>query len=126
MKTHKAAELLNQLARILKEAPNEEIETLRIGTTMGRELSKDEIALNVSSLLALSKIKKNTWKDFIDDNKWPIEVKDRDSSRNLIGKIFQHLENHPDALKDFQRKTRERSGRASMELMNALSSLLDK
>ena len=126
MKAHKAAELLNQLAKILKEAPNEEIEMLRIGATKVRELSKDEMALNVSTLLALSRIKKSTWKEFINDNNWPIEVKDRDSSRNLIGKVFQHLETHPDALKDFQRKTSERSGRVSTELMNALSSLLDK
>jgi hypothetical protein len=126
MKAYKAAELLNQLAKILKEAPNEEIEMLRIGATKVRELSKDEMALNVSTLLALSRIKKSTWKEFINDNNWPIEVKDRDSSRNLIGKVFQHLETHPDALKDFQRKTNERSGRVSTELMNALSSLLDK
>lgn len=126
MKAHKVAEILNQLARILKESPNEEIELLRIGATKKRELSKDEIALNVSTLLSLSKISKNTWKVFINDNSWPIEVKDRDSSRNLIGKILKYLETHPDALKDLQRKTSKRSGRASTELLNALSSLLDK
>jgi len=126
MKAHKVAELLNQLARILREAPNEEIGLLRIEGKKGTELSKDEIALNISTLLALSKIKKNTWAEFVKDNNWLIEVKNRDSSRNLIGKILKYLETHPDDLKNLQRKTRERSGRASKELLNALSSLLDK
>jgi len=126
MKAHKVANVLNQLAVILREAPNEEIEMLKMGATKVRELSKDEIALNVSTLLSLSRINKNTWKLFISDNNWPIDVKGRDSSRNLIGKILKHLETHPDALKDLQRKTTERSGRASRELLNALSSLLDK
>lgn len=127
MKAHEAARFLAQLAKILREAPNREISELRFSKTRHRaELNTDEIALNVSTLLALSRISKRTWVEFIEENRWPIEVKARDSARNLIGKVLKYLESHPNALEQLHRRTAYRTGRSSKELLDALSSLLGK
>lgn len=126
MKAHTGAKVLNELARILREAPNADISELRLEIYRRRsELTKDEIALNITTLLGLSKVSKRTWADFIRENAWPIDVKDRDSSRNLIGRILRYLDEHPEAQERLKKHTAARAGRASSELQSALSSLLD-
>lgn len=126
MKAHSAAKFLNQLASILHKGPNEQLSQLRMEIGgLSSELTKDEIALNITTLLALSKVSKKTWAEFIKENNWPIEVKYRDSSRNLIGRILRYLDEHPDAQEKLKKATAARGGRASTELLSAFSSLLD-
>ena len=126
MRTHDMAKMLNELARILKSGQNVELKDIVINSkTTYKELNKEEIALNISTLLALSKIKKRTWVSFIEENRWPLEMQHRDSARNLIGKILKYLDGHPNALKKLKNEVASHRGQGSMELLNALSSLLD-
>jgi len=126
VKTHTIAKALNELAIILRSGPNVEIKNLSLKREIEKEeLSKEEIALNISTLLALSKIKKTTWVDFIEENRWPIKIQKRDSSRNLIGKILKYLEGNPDALKKLKNGVSSNRGQGFIELSNALSSLLE-
>ncbi len=126
MKTHDIAKALNQLAKILKKSPNVEMQDFTYyPKTANKELNREEIALNITTLLALSKIKKHTWADFIEENRWPVIIQNRDSSRNLIGKILKYLDGHPNALKKLKNGVASHRGQGSMELLNALSSLLD-
>ncbi len=126
MRTHDMVKTLNQLARILKSGPNVELQDIVINSkTTYKELNKEEIALNITTLLALSKIKKHTWVEFIEENRWPINIQKRDSARNLIGKILKYLDGHPNALKKLKNDVESHRGQGSIELLNALSSLLD-
>ena len=125
MKTHNLAKALEQLAVILKNSPNVELDSFTFKPkTKHKELSKEEIALNITTLLALSKVKKPTWVEFIEENKWPINIQYRDSSRNLIGRILKYLDGNPEAMKTLKNKTSGSKGQASTELLNALSSLM--
>ena len=125
MKTHDIAKALNQLAKILKNSPNVELRDFLFNSkTTYKELNKEEIALNITTLLALSKIKKHKWVQFIEENNWPVNTQNRDSSRNLIGKILKYLDSHPDALKKLKNIASTSRGQSSTELLNALSSLM--
>lgn len=126
MKTHEIAISLNQLAKILKSGPNIDLADFTFKPEKDQEnLSRKEIALNISTLLALSKVKKHTWVEFIEENGWSFEIPPRDSSRNIIGKILKYLDSHPNALKKLNSTSSNERGGASKELLNALSSLMD-
>lgn len=127
MKTHDGAKFLIQLANILKSSPNVEIESFILkGKSKSDEMSTDEIALNIHTLSALSRIKKNRWVEFIKECGWDVAIEHRDSSRNLIGRILTYLESNPDAMEQLKNKTKDNKGKASIELLDALASLLDK
>jgi len=126
MKTYEMAKSLNQLAKILRSGPNIEMVDFTFKPEKNQEnLSREEIALNISTLLALSKVKKHTWVEFVEENRWSLEIPPRDSSRNIIGKILKYLDSHPDALKKLKSASSNERGGASTELLNALSSLMN-
>jgi len=125
MKTHTLAKALIQLARILNAGPNIDLNNLRLEKPDKPE-KKDSlnILVNISTLSALSRIGKREWVSFIEQYDLPIDVKTRDSSRNIIGKILNCLDKAPEAREKLKRTAEEESAQASPELLKALSALM--
>lgn len=125
MKTHELARALRRLAKILKAGPNVQLDKLHYPLTPTSPI-KDSIgiALNLATLSALSRVAKAQWASFIREYNLPIRVDQRDSARNILGRLLGYLEKNPGAVDSLRRQAQAKSGDASPELMKALSIIL--
>lgn len=124
MKSHDLAQALTILARMLKSGPNVEIAQLRFQDMFGGPRSSQELALNLSTLVSLSSVEKSKWADFIREYGFPIEIRPRDGSRDIFGKLCTYLEENPQAQEKLKASATRSTGKSSPELMRALSTLL--
>lgn len=123
MKSHSLANALRTLADILEQGPNTEISNIQM-LNKNENLSSEQIAVNLSTLAALSKIKKFQWVEFINNYNFDIPINTRDSSRNIIGKLLTYLDKHPEAVNLIKRRSfSTKSG--SSALSKAFDILLD-
>lgn len=125
MKTHELANALTQMARALKEAPNMEIGDIRI-LHSEKLLANDgsNIAVNLQTLIDLSNIDRQQWVAFIEENGFEIQIRQRDGSRDILGKLLKHLEKNAEARKKLKDSISSKASKASPELMKAFSTLL--
>ncbi|MEQ8594706.1 MAG: hypothetical protein RIC04_13620 [Parvibaculum sp.] len=123
MKTHEIAKLLMSLARALQSAPNQTLDDLASGGRKRRAPDPDEIPVALGTLVALSDVDKNQWYKLIQENNFPIEIRPRDASRDVLGKLLRFLEQNPEARKKLTKSRVERSS-TSPELARALQFLL--
>ena len=123
MKSHDLAQALNILARTLKSGPNVDLSQLRVQDIFGSRTSQ-QLALNLSTLVSLSNIGKSKWVEFIHEHGFPIEVRPRDASRDIFGKLCTYLEENPQAQEKLKASATRSSSKSSPELMRALSTLL--
>lgn len=126
MNTHELANALRLLAKALKQGPKIEIDDLdQILTIKKRfDLDSDKFKVGLNQFSALSRIDKTKWIDLIEEYKFPIAIRPRDASWDVIGKVLRYLENTPEARAKIKRTIAYDTGKASPELMKALSSLL--
>jgi len=125
MKSHDLAQTLNTLARLLKSGPNVELSQLRFKDMLGTPQRSQELALNLSTLVSLSSVDKSTWLELIKEHNFPIEVRNRDASRDIFGKLCAYLEANPIAQERLKATATRSTGKSSSpELMKALSTLL--
>jgi hypothetical protein len=122
IKTHELASALTALAHILRKLPNQRLEDLELSAPRSR-VDPSTIPVALSTLVSLSDIDKSQWALFIREHGFPIEVRARDASRDVIGKLLRFLESNPDARKKLSATSRTRSA-TSPELMRALDLLL--
>lgn len=125
MKTHDLAKVLSQLVKLLRDGPNVELEHL--GDILARSLGGDisgRIAVNLSTLVELSRIDRKQWRAIISEHGFPIEIRQRDASRDILGKLLRYLEENPSARERLRASVAKRAGQASPELMRALDVLL--
>ena len=120
MKIHYLAKSLKEFADILYQLPDKEISELSNYFKLPNELDTRQVALNLKTLHALSKIKKQEWIKVINDYNFDIVIEARDSARNIIGKILNYLDANPSAIDTLKRKAKETKGKQS-----ALSQALD-
>ena len=131
MHTHELAEALKKLATFLKRGPNIDVSDLSLLLGMSSPVlrsesrSKDDLPIALSALLKLSRVDKNDWIDLIKELGLHIEVRPRDASRDILGKVLKVLESEPDARERLQRRVRNKEAHGSPELARALSSLLN-
>lgn len=123
MKTHTLAKALRTLADIMESIPNTELSDFSL-PKQNSQRTNDEIAVNLKTLASLSKISKKQWIDFIDDYGFSIDIKPRDSARNILGKLFNYLDANPQAVNILKTKPRK-SATKSSTLMQALDVLLE-
>jgi hypothetical protein len=123
VKTHELANSLMILARLLKAGPDTELSEMKF-VDFKSFRSSQEIAVNLGTLIALSNIDKSRWTEFIQEYQFPIEIRARDGSRDVLGKLFSYLEENPDAQERIKSSAAKGSGKASPELMKALNTLL--
>ena len=125
MKTHELANALYQFAKLLKSGPNVQIESLEgIFSNSPLKKSSTNIAVNLATLAALSRITKEEWVKFVDEYGISITYRPRDSSRDILGKLLGYFEKNPDAIESLRIKTITKPSDASPELMKAFSILL--
>jgi len=130
MHTHEFADALKKLAIFLKRAPDVDMADMSMLFGMSAHISraesrsKDDLPIALSALLKLSRIDKNEWLELIKDLGLQIEVRPRDASRDILGKVLKILESEPDARDRLQRRVRNKEAHGSPELARALSSLL--
>jgi hypothetical protein len=125
MKTHAVAHFLQELAEALLECPDVEIKSIR--DFIKREpvrLQANEIKIGLSHLVALSRVDRRQWMSLIDEYRFPIDVRSRDASRDILGKLLRYLEQNAEARERLSRGTSAESGKASPELLRALKVLL--
>ncbi len=134
MKAHQFASGLQALADLLKSGPNVEIENLSLITASHHrnEASdkssnrKADLPIALSALLSLSRIDKVEWLNLISELNLPVEIRPRDASRDILGKVLRVLERDPEARLQLSRKVKGKEAAASPELARALSSLLSE
>lgn len=126
MKTHELAKGLEQLAEFLRSQRNIELRQLSAAANRQKELGTSDIAVNLSTLAALSRIDKQQWLKFIYEYGLPIDVRPRDASRDLIGKVLRYLDENKSAQKKLLSKSRRGEQQVSPELMKALDVLLSR
>lgn len=126
MKTHSLAKALEQLAEILRAGPNVELSELDDEVRWKKQkLHPDEIEIGVVQLAALSQVDKQDWVDLIERHDFPIEVKPRDGSRNIVGKLMSHLDKNPNDLTQLSGdSSKSEKSSSSPELSKALDILL--
>jgi hypothetical protein len=125
MKTHQVATALEQLARILRQGPNVTLETTRLQTKKEQaELSLGGMAVNLSTLASLSRLKKQQWQEVIEHYHLPVTVKSADSVRDLLGRLLGYLEKDDAARERLSQAVRGDPSAPSPELMRALQFLL--
>lgn len=126
MKTHDLARTLELLANALREGANIEIEQLpNFVRRFPATLRSDEIKIGLSHLVALSRVDRRQWIALINEYRFPIEMRPRDASRDILGKLLSYLEKNAEARERLTRSTTEAgAGRASPELLKALKALL--
>jgi hypothetical protein len=117
------------LARMLKTSQNVELKDWRGATKAGDTANGDEskaadagLALNV--LLGLARYSKAQWRILIDGWGLDLDIRRSDSVRDVLGRLLNYLEEHPDAAKRIKDDSTKKTTRASPELVKVLSILL--
>jgi len=122
--THRVAGLLEQVARLLRAGPDISLRDAEIGLREDREsLHLAGIAVNLSTLASLSKLKKEAWVQLIEHYKLPVAVKKSDSVRDLLGRLLSFLETDEGA-RERLRNAAPPTGDVSSELAKTLQHLL--
>jgi hypothetical protein len=125
MKSHDLAQALTILARVLRAGPNIEVGDLRMDATFASNgNNRDNAAASLLTLVELSRFDKSDWRAIIEENNFPILVRPRDASRDLIGKLLRYLEEDKDARERLRNSIGHKPSKASPELLRALNTLL--
>lgn len=123
MKTHELAKAIRTLASVLERSSNISLEEAKL-TSASTKMDSSQMAVSLSTLVELSRVDKQQWLVFINDLGFPIEIRPRDASRDILGKLLNYLETNETAREQLKTKAASRGAEASPELMKALSSLL--
>lgn len=124
MKTHDLADAMEALARVLRNAPNMTLNDLAVHERSEPFPDASSIPVALSTLVSLAKFDKSQWENFIKEFNLRIEVRPRDASRDVIGKILRALEQNPEARNRLVHRAQDNRSRTSPELMKALQLLL--
>jgi len=132
MNTHDLARQLRDMASLLEKSPPVDIggqvgqPVVSLGpppdVAKGKQRKAETSSLKL--LIELSNYSKKEWLDLTRSLGLDVDVRPRDASRDIMGKVLNALEDHPDAIKRLQRSVRNRESHGSPELANALSFLL--
>ena len=125
MKTHELAKALRTLASLLDKSPNILLEDVAITSKKESNQNSNQLALSINALLSLSQVGKPQLVSFINEMRYPIEVRPAYSARDVIGKLLSYLESNVAAQEQLKVKAASsKEAQSSPELMKALSSLL--
>jgi hypothetical protein len=125
MKSHDAAKHLEEIARLLRSLPNIPLGALGAEKPVSALASSPEaLAVNLGTLASLSRVERAQWISLIEEHGFPIELRPRDASRDVLGKLLRFLEQNPRAIRQLQQRGRDTGAAASPELLRALDTLL--
>ena len=126
MKTHEIAHVLTILSRVLKSGPNIVVEDLvfKHGDQERPPMSNAEALVGLSTLTNLAKIDKRQWRSLVEENELPIDIRPRDASRDILGKVLKYLDSHPEVARKITTSANQSRG-VSPQLTRALGILLN-
>ena len=128
MNTHELANTLAVLAKMLKATRTIELREwadARPTTPENGDADSAAIAQCLSAMATfLSQVSKPQWMKLIKDWDIPVAMKTSDSARDLVGRLFQYLKDHPEAWRKLHGKKPTKDRKVSAELMETLSILL--
>lgn len=124
MKTHDLARHLRHLAKILDALPNEELDFFDPRKVQRPPPDNADIPVALSTLVSLAEFDKRQWEDLIKEFGFPIDLRPRDASRDVLGKLLNYLATNRDARERVVIRAREGRTKTSPELMRALNLLL--
>lgn len=126
MKTHSLAKELISLGEALLRGPNidsKKLGMIDLSTTPNGSETEAEMAFGITTLAQLSKYKRVEWVQFAEDHSIPVQFNERDSSRNIMGKIMSYLANDEQEIQRV-RQSVSHSKSSSNRLNQALNTLL--
>lgn len=94
MKTHNLGKELIALGEALLRGPNIDTKYLEFADRVrsaGPADNSAEMAFGITTLAQLSKFSRSEWVNFTREHKIPIVFNERDSGRNIMGKIMSYL-----------------------------------
>jgi hypothetical protein len=103
--------------------PDQDLDGLRFGLRRPRP-DAASIPMALSTLVALSRFDKAQWLEIIDQYDFPIDIRPRDASRDILGKLLNHLEQNPESRNRLSVEAQKGRSDTSPELMKALQLLL--
>lgn len=124
MKTHEIAKILTALAQALRSGPDVPLEQLSYRQSARPKPNPSDIPMALSALVALSQFDKTQWRAVIEEYKLPIEVRNTESTRDIVGKILRVLEHDADARRRLKQAVQRTKSDVNPELMTALNLLL--
>jgi len=130
MKSYDFAKQLTLMAKILKNGPNVELDEIEISTltssisSSSMEVKQSEVPKALSVLVGLNNVKKSQWLNLINEYEFPIEIRQRDANRDIIGKLLKYLSENQEARDRLSGKKLKKTTSSSSELADALSILL--
>jgi hypothetical protein len=125
VKTHELGRALRILSDALLAGPDIALREVRIATASKPDpYSTASLAVNLSTLASLSRVDKTQLWSLIREYNLPIEVRPRDASRDILGKLLSYLEADPNARERLQHRATGSARATSPELIRALQSLL--
>lgn len=130
MKSHDFAKQLTIMAKILKSGPNTELEDLdlsqiiSIRNNKAHNINQNDVPKALSMLVGLNDVKKSQWVELIEDYSFKIEIRPRDATRDIIGKLLNYLSQNQEEREKLTGKKTKKNNNSSAELADALSILL--
>ncbi|MEY8215889.1 MAG: hypothetical protein RPR97_15570 [Colwellia sp.] len=129
MKSYDFAKQLSVMAKILKQGPNVELEDLEYSTftnvsSPSFKIEQSDVPKALSMLVGLNGVSKAQWINLINDYEFPIELRQRDATRDIIGKLLKFLSQNEEARDRLSGKKIRKNASSSSELADALSILL--
>ena len=124
MRTHELEKALLALSRALEKTSDQPLDQLINDIRSTSKEHPGNIPVALSTLVALSAFDKTQWEAVIQENKFPIQIRPRDASRDVLGKLLTYLEQNPAARQAMVAAAGKERSKASPELMRALQQLL--
>lgn len=121
MRTHELAKALRQLAALLAQMPDVELQTLKAGGFGASDEAKDLLA----GIVAAQGISKAQLRQIIERQTLPVEVRRRDSALDVLGKLLKYFRDNPASLYRVRNSIAHGQVQASPSLKAALDTLLE-
>lgn len=124
MKTHSFAKELIALGEALLNGPNVDTKDISLGNLHSSpDTGEAEMAFGITTLAQLSKFSRSEWVQFTEDHKIPVSFNQRDSGRNIMGKIMSYLAQNDNEIQRVRDSVKQGGG-SSNRLNQALNTLL--
>ncbi|MBC3778738.1 hypothetical protein [Pseudomonas sp. SWRI99] len=130
MKAHELSKALLALSKILKSGPDVDVEDWSLLSKSVTPMNKptplrdSDIPTALYTLVRLNDVSKAQWLSLIQDFNIDIEIRPRDATRDIVGKILNYLATNPSARESLLRTGSKKNPTESTELANALNLLL--
>lgn len=129
MKTHEFSRHLMAMAKILKSGPDVEMSEAKVSNIENinyspKDIQEDDMPQALNVLVKLNEMGKSEWIRLIEEYNFDIDIRSRDATRDIIGKLLNYLSKNPKEREKLKKNKFKNSGKSSSELEKALSILL--